>query len=149
GGAKITVGHKALPDADAAGGSMWVGATDTAYVITVAGTVATSEQSGIGASLTLNTVLRDTEALIGNRLGSTTTDSSGSLTSGGGVTVTAANHGFVGSFAIAGAKATNEPAGQQPAAVEEPRSSTANGTGGTQGTNGTTAGNDALNQWQS
>ena len=37
-------------------GSVWVGAEDTAYVVTVAGTVATSDQSGIGVSIALNTI---------------------------------------------------------------------------------------------
>ena len=137
-GATITVGNKVLSDADAAGGSVWVGAEDTAYVVTVAGTVATSDQSGIGVSIALNTILRNTEAVIGNRLGDDTIDVRGALTSSGAVTLTAANHGFVGSFAIAGAVSTNKPGDQQSVETERP-----SGTGGTQGSDGS-AESDAL-----
>ena len=148
-GAKITVGNRALADPDAAGGSVLVRATDTAYAITVAGSVAVSEQSGSGVSIGVNTIVRDTEALIGNRIGDHSSDTRQPFTSSGDVKVSAANHGFIGSFAIAGAAATSKPGSQAPATAPAPTPPAKSpGTGGTQGSDGTASGNAALSSWQ-
>ena len=123
---------------------MLVRAKDTAYAIAVAGSVAVSEQSGTGVSFAVNTVVRNTEALIGNRRSDNANDTRGTFTSAGAVTVSAANHGFVGSFAIAGGVATNKEGAGDPPSAPTP----ARGTGGTQGSDGTAAGNSALTSWQ-
>src|SRR5262249_35415410 len=84
---------------------------------------------------------------IGNQLGDNTDDRTGGFTSSGGVTVTAGNHGYAGTFAIAGAKATSTPTGQAATTSAKPIPKTASG--GTQGTNGTTRGDTDLAHWQS
>jgi hypothetical protein len=128
-----------------------VRATDTAYAVTVAGAVVVTDESASGASVGVNTVIRDTEAVIGNRLGDHATDARSPFTSGGGVVVNAANHGFVGTFAVTGAKAgakqgPAQPA--QPAAPASPVPTSSGGSGDTQGQAATTAGTASLTSWE-
>ena len=72
-------------------------------------------------------------------------DATGFLTSVGGVTVLAGNHGYVGGFAIAGSKVTNGRQSSSPASADPPKG----GAGGSSGSNGTSQANSDLGQWQS
>jgi hypothetical protein len=149
-GATIVVGSKPLGDADAAGGVALIRATDTTHAVTVAGAVAVSDESGAGASVGLNTVVRTTEALIGNRIGDDTADTRGSFSALGGVTIAAANHGFVGTFAVAGAKATAKTGPAKPAQPETPSAPESKNADPVE-TDATkkevASGNDALSRW--
>ena len=66
-GATIEVGSGSVSDAAANGASVFVDATNTAILVTIAGSVAISESTGVGISAAGNIVVRDTEAYIGNR----------------------------------------------------------------------------------
>ncbi|MDV6031965.1 MAG: hypothetical protein F9B45_18120 [Phycisphaera sp. RhM] len=102
-GAKVTVGSRPVDDANGNGAPVLVEATNDAILVNVAGTVSISDQTGIGASVGINIVTRDTEAVIGNRYGDVSAGQE-SLTAGGDVRVRANNDGFVGALAVSGAK---------------------------------------------
>ncbi|MGB8168262.1 MAG: hypothetical protein WCF18_12265, partial [Chthoniobacteraceae bacterium] len=99
-----SVGGRATVDID---GDVAISASDTSHLITFAGALAKSGKVGVGASAAINNVSRTTLAYIGNPLDNTTLSSGGSFTTTGAVDMSAANDGFFGSFAAAGAKATN------------------------------------------
>src|SRR5208283_3502552 len=143
-GATIVVGDGAVGNSGANGASVYVDAEDTAYMITVAGSIATSNQNAIGISAAGNFIDRDTEAVIGDLAGDTTSGS-GSLASIGDVRVDAADSGFIGSFAVAGSVASSSPESKQPAGG----GSSNPGTGGTQGSNGSAQMNSDQQDWQS
>ncbi len=88
-------------------GDATIDASDTSTLITVSGAITLSEKVGLGASIGWNQVSRDTQAFIGNRKGSADPGTGGSFTSGGAIDIGAANGGFIGSFAVAGAYAKN------------------------------------------
>ena len=92
----------------AVGDDVTVEATDTAYVFTVAGSLARSEKTGIGASLAFQKVTRDTRAFIGQDADDPSLLGGGALTAGGDVTLNASNKGVFGAFAVAGAGASQK-----------------------------------------
>ncbi|NQW46572.1 MAG: hypothetical protein HQ464_02260, partial [Planctomycetes bacterium] len=149
-GATIVVGNKPLADAEANSGSVLVRATDTTYAVTVAGAVAVSDDSATGASVGGNTVVRTTEAVIGNRIGDNANDARGSFSAGGGVTIDAANHGFVGTFAVAGAKAsakTGPAKPAQPGTPAAPETKSANPSETESAQSEAASGSSALSGW--
>ncbi len=93
-GAVVQVGNHPIDG----GLSALVEATDATYVISVAGALSSSEKTGIGGAAAVNDIDRTTEALIG-----------GALTVGGDLEISAANDGFIGAFALAGAIAKAPP----------------------------------------
>ncbi|EAR60225.1 type I secretion target repeat protein [Oceanospirillum sp. MED92] len=103
-GATINVGSG---DIGGSGPSMQVKANDDAYLITVAGGIASSEHVGVGAAVSGNFIDRQTEALIGARSGEAVAASLGSVTVGGDLSLEATHGGFVGSLAISGAKTSS------------------------------------------
>jgi len=119
-------------------GSVIVDATDNSYVIGIVGNVAISEATGIGASVGINVVLRDTEAVIGDLASDATSGTIGSFSSGGDVVMNAENGGFIGNFAVAGSvvMAKNETA-----AIPETKPKHDDSLGGTQGSDGSSKSN--------
>ena len=109
--ATVVVGNKPVIQKDALGNSidrgvsLLVEALDSTNLVNVAGSYASSQKLGMGASIAVNTLTQDTEALIGNARGVTDTLAGGSVTVGGNVLVHANTDGFIGAFAVAGAKA--------------------------------------------
>ena len=100
------------------GGDATIGATDTTYLITVAGSLTRAEKVGIGASVGWNQVSRVTQAYVGNAADDTVFAPGGSLQVGGALDISAATAGFLGAFAVAGATASNDKqADQQTAAA--------------------------------
>ena len=86
--------------------SLLVDATDTTTLVNVAGSLAISEKTGVGASVSVNEVSRTTEALIGNRFDDPVLATGGGLTVGGAMLVNADADGFIGAFSVAGAVAS-------------------------------------------
>ena len=87
-------------------------ATDNTYLVTVAGSVGIGQKVGIGASVAYNNVSRQTEAVIGNHYDNTSDSTTGSFNAGGSIQIDASNGGFLGAFAVAGAKETAPDAQQ-------------------------------------
>jgi hypothetical protein len=71
----------------------------------VAGAVAQSDQTAVGASVAVNVVSRDTQAVIGQLQGVALSNTAGSFSALGSVNLHAQNGGFIGAFAVAGSKA--------------------------------------------
>src|SRR5262249_34193100 len=92
--------------------SALVEALDNSNLITIAGSYASAQKVGIGASVGAITVTRDTEALIGNRAGTIDTLAGGHFATGGNLLIDTANTGFDGAFSVAGAKASAPSAKQ-------------------------------------
>ncbi|OUS15208.1 hypothetical protein A9Q88_11635 [Gammaproteobacteria bacterium 50_400_T64] len=134
-GATIVVGSNKASDGTS---SLVVNAQDSAYLIGIAGAVSKSESVGFGASVATNIVLRNTDAVIGNKHDNDTVGTLGSVTVEGDIHVSALNDGFIGAFAISGAVTSSNP-GKTPA----------NGTGGTQGSDGSKQSSQDLASWQS
>jgi Ca2+-binding RTX toxin-like protein len=147
-GAFIEVGNRSVADPDANGASIFVNATDKAYLINVAGAVASSKHVGVGASLGANISIRNTEAVIGNRLGDDSADTRNSFTTTGDIHVSAHNGGFIGAFAVSGSKASNSKAAEESAPPADDGGSGSGGTGGTQGSDGSSQGDADLLAWQ-
>jgi len=79
-----------------------VEASDDTDVVTLAGSVAVAKGTGVGASVAIHDIERDTQAVTGNLM--TETDAAvGSLTLGGPVSIDAANSGFVLAISLAAA----------------------------------------------
>lgn len=78
-----------------------VKASDDSMLINAAGGVARSQSVGIGFSVAINEVNRDTLAIVGNR--DTETGTGGSLTTSGNLLLDAHATGLQGAFAVAGA----------------------------------------------
>lgn len=136
-GAEITVGSGTV---DGGSESLLVQANDAAYLVSISGGVAVSEGTGVGASVAVNAVTRDTEAVIGNLRTDDSVGTRGFVTVGGKSLVDASNEGFVGAFAVAAAVSTASPA--------ETPSNPGSGTGGTQGSDGSAQSNADLTAWQ-
>jgi hypothetical protein len=148
-GAVIDIGSGSVfddPEMDPAdNGSLIVSAHDDSFVVSLAGSVATSQSVGVGASVGVIVADRNTQALIGDLIGTDPTTADGSITSGGNVHIIAENGGFIGNLAIAGVKVSSNPAKPNPDAD----TSSNPGTGGTQGSDGTKQSNADLASWQS
>lgn len=120
-----------------------VGAKDTTYAINALGGVAVSESVGVGASVGVNIVLRDTQAVIGDLYTDTTSGTKGSFSAGGNVQVTAENAGFVGSLVVAGGVGSSSDTKD-----DNTGGSSNPGTGGTQGSDGSAQSDKDLQNWQ-
>ncbi|RIQ72582.1 DUF4347 domain-containing protein, partial [Bordetella avium] len=100
-----------------ASGKAAVVANDATWVGTVAGAVARSETVGIGMSVGINSITRDTQALIGQRL-----DDSRAQTGPAGefsaaeLLISAHNKGFVGNLAVSGSRVSTSPPSSDDAA---------------------------------
>ncbi|NOY98118.1 MAG: hypothetical protein GXP40_02800 [Chloroflexi bacterium] len=90
---------------NAASAALLVDASDRTDVATLAGGVAVSKNIGIGATLSIQNLTRDTQAIIGNRVNDAneTDAATGSITVGGDMQVSAENTGFLGGFSLAAA----------------------------------------------
>ncbi|MBS0265303.1 MAG: M10 family metallopeptidase C-terminal domain-containing protein, partial [Planctomycetes bacterium] len=129
-------------------GPTTVMANDTSYMVTVAGSLAQSGGVGVGASISISTALRDTQAYVGESLTSNTGVPSTPLTTQG-LTISAENHGFVGTFAAALAVAkSKKPTSSASSSQADANKSSSKGTGGTQGSDGSAKGDEALSSWQ-
>ncbi|NLX97528.1 MAG: cadherin-like domain-containing protein, partial [Rhodopirellula sp.] len=117
-GAVIDIGAGSVfddPEMDPSeNGSLIVSAHDTSDVISLDGAVATSQSVGIGASVGVTVLDRNTQALIGDLVDADPTAATGSITSRGNVHIIAENGGFVANLAVAGAKASSNPAKSNP-----------------------------------
>ena len=148
-GATIDVGSGLVydpndPDTDpSTNGAVVVDASDVAYIASLAGGVAMSNQIGIGASVIVNVINRDTEAVIGHLVDDDAAGVRGSFTADGDVRVNAKNDGFIISLAVAGSKTSSSPSPNSGGGKSNP------GTGGTQGSTGTSQSNADLTNWQS
>ncbi len=91
------------------GDSSYVNAEDKTRLVTVAGSIALGQQTGIGASIAVNDVNRDTEAYIGNDYNTASGPTYGSFDSTGPIAIDAKNSGYFGTFSIAGAVAESPP----------------------------------------
>ena len=87
------------------GASLLVSANDKTDLATLAGGVAVSKNIGIGASVTIQNLTRDTQAIIGNRVNDAaeTDAATGSISSKGLAKIEAENGGFFGGFSLAAA----------------------------------------------
>ncbi|KAA3622243.1 MAG: hypothetical protein DWQ08_13065, partial [Proteobacteria bacterium] len=108
-GAFIDVGSDGVGDSDANGASVFVDANDTTTLITVAGAVSISSQVGVGASVAINNVTRDTDAIIGNFRDDASVDTRRTFTADGDVFLKAVNDGFVAAVAVSGSKVSTTP----------------------------------------
>gem|GEM_PF-4139205 len=84
------------------GNGVLVHAKDEAKIINVAGGISKAGNVGIGTSVSLNEIDRDTRALIGNEVGDFDS-STGSVSSDSNVTVEAENTGLIGTYSLAAA----------------------------------------------
>ncbi|HSU68754.1 MAG TPA: M10 family metallopeptidase C-terminal domain-containing protein, partial [Tepidisphaeraceae bacterium] len=107
-GSSAALGPDGSADPDANGASVYVAATDLVNAIEILGGVAVSDHVGIGATVGLNYVTRDTESIIGQKTDDNSVVTAGSLTSGGDIRSTAQNSGFDGAFTVSGS-ATKDP----------------------------------------
>ncbi|MGH2998562.1 MAG: beta strand repeat-containing protein, partial [Gaiellaceae bacterium] len=87
-------------------GAVKVSAKNTTYLLGFYGGVAEGMTAGYGATVGVNYVQRDTEAIVGSKVEDAATDPSGSLTAGS-VSITATNGGFVGTFTVSGSQASD------------------------------------------
>ena len=96
-------------------GSITVNANDDSMIVSLEGGVAMSDNVGIGASVGVNVVLRDTQAVIGDLLGDTPTLDSdkGSVTSAGDILIDAENSGFIVTLSVAGGVADGSSKAQK------------------------------------
>ncbi|HET58476.1 MAG TPA: hypothetical protein ENN35_08560, partial [Deltaproteobacteria bacterium] len=127
--------------------SLAVNARDDLFLVDVAGGVAVSSEVGIGASVSVNIVNRDTRALIGDlhdteAADQTAAEDRGAVTVDGNTSVHAVNDGFIGGFSVAGAVAKSSQK------APESGGGSKRGTGGTQGSDGTVTSNQDLSSWQ-
>jgi len=106
-GALIDVGAGSVADADAGGAAVFVDATDTTYAIIIVGGVAVSDHVGIGATVGINVVDRESEAIIGNGADDASNDTRQTFTAGGNVKLNAKNDGFIGAFAVSGSSTSS------------------------------------------
>ncbi|RKY41296.1 MAG: hypothetical protein DRP85_06715, partial [Candidatus Makaraimicrobium thalassicum] len=82
-----------------------VEATDHTDIFTISGGVAVSNNTGVGATVGIHFLTRDTQALIGNRLNDVngTDTATGMVNADGSILVNALNDGYLGSFSLAAA----------------------------------------------
>lgn len=84
--------------------NQFVYAEDESKIYNISGGITASKNVGIGASVSINEITRNTEALVGNR--EEEADGSGSLTAGGTAALAAVNKGWIGSYSLAAAVTT-------------------------------------------
>ena len=105
-----------------------VQAHDWLDLFNFAGGIMSAGNAGVGASVGVGTVTRDTEAYVGDAGGAQGNGSTASLTSGGTVIVDAKNNGLLVAGALAAAKVAPVPAARQAAAREARRASASRAT---------------------
>jgi len=105
-GAVITTGSKVIPG-DTEGDNVLVKAHDEAQIYNISGGISKGENVGVGISVSINEMTRDTEAMLGNR-DLETNEADGSLAANGNVRVAAANSGLISSWSLAGAIASSD-----------------------------------------
>jgi hypothetical protein len=111
-GARVVVGSAPLSAADPV--SAEVHANDVTHLYNLVGGITISKNRGVGASVALDQVNRDTEALVGDYsstalVGDKPTGADKTLSANGALDVSADNGGFVRSLSLAGAVATASP----------------------------------------
>ncbi|HEV8062517.1 MAG TPA: hypothetical protein VGP68_21740, partial [Gemmataceae bacterium] len=89
--------------------SLIVQAHDATDVFALAGGIMSAGNAGVGASVSVALITRDTEAFIGDPNGTTASQGSNTVTSGGNVIVDAKNTGIVGTLSLAAAKVADTP----------------------------------------
>jgi len=104
-GARIVIGDYGTPKTESV---LRIHAKDTSFIINLTGGIATSNSIGIGASIAIDEITRDTRAFIGNELLSATSDGKPgeaefTVIANGPVTIEAKNDGFIFSLALAAA----------------------------------------------
>ncbi|HHV64893.1 MAG TPA: hypothetical protein GXX46_07465, partial [Peptococcaceae bacterium] len=103
-GARIVVGTKALPGRTE---SLLVRANDQSFLINLAGGVAVSNNIGIGASVAINNISRNTQSVVGNFLEDTASDKPDlpdlTINALGSVAIEALNDGYLLSVGLAAA----------------------------------------------
>ena len=102
-GATLNIRSKNVNDGADRGAPLVIEATDQADVVAIAGAVSISDHIGVGATVGMNFVTRDTEAILGDR-GATAPTTLGTVNVAGNTSVLATNDGFVGALAVSGAK---------------------------------------------
>ncbi|QDV43852.1 Leukotoxin [Stieleria neptunia] len=106
GGATLNVRDKLVKEDGAdRPASLIVEATDHTDSVVVGGAISFSDHIGVGASLGMNFLTRDTESIVGTRDGESASTTLGSITNTGNTTIHAANEGFLVALAVSGAKA--------------------------------------------
>lgn len=87
--------------------TLLVYAEDESKIYNISGGITASKNVGIGASVSINEITRNTEAVIGNR--EDAADGAGSLSAGGAAALAAVNKGRIGSYSLAAAVTTDVP----------------------------------------
>ena len=107
-----TVAQVARGATVAATGTASIQARDATWVGTVAGAAAGSQTVGVGMSVAINDVNRDTQALIGQRRDDATpvAGAAGSF-SAGKLLIGSENKGFIGNLAVSGSRVSSPVAG--------------------------------------
>ena len=88
--------------------SVVVEAHDSNLLFNVSGGVMAAQNIGVGASVALDVVKRDTEAFIGDPSNVTSTVQNSTLTSGGAIIVDAENDGEIGTLSLAGTSVSGD-----------------------------------------
>src|SRR5690606_7300786 len=107
----LDIGSEEVGDDDSTA-SLFVNAKDNSLVMTLAGSISMSQSKGIAASVGVDVLERDTQAVIGNFFGETSDQPTAGtviIASEGDIDVAATNDGFIGTFAIAGSKIGPNP----------------------------------------
>ena len=128
-GARIVLGGITSPSGEPA---LRISANDTSFIINLTGGIARSTCTGIGASIAVDEITRDTQSFIGNELTALTcegkpADAVFTVTQAGPVTITANNDGYIFSLALAAATAKDKA--PDPAKPEEEHSGSKFGLG--------------------
>ena len=86
-------------------------ATDYSKAMNITGGVTKSENAGIGASLSVSEIKRDTQAILGKNLDDETVKDNLDLTTDSDILLEAENTGLISTWGLAGAIVTNDPSG--------------------------------------
>ena len=88
-----------------------VTATDDSKAINITGGVAKAKNAGIGASLSVSEIKRDTQAIIGKNVDNASVKDNLILTTDSSILTKAKNTGLISTWGLAGAIVSNEPSG--------------------------------------
>src|SRR5262249_31043983 len=91
--------------------SMVVQAHDAFDLFNLAGGITAADNAGVGASVSYDSVTRDTEAFVGDPSNAAGNGSVATVVSGGNVIVDAKNSGTLGTLAVAAAKVSSNSGG--------------------------------------
>ena len=110
-GSTIAIGDKGITSDDE-DDSFLVNALDDDTLINTTGGIAKGGNAGIGVSLSVSEINRDTQAIVGKKIDDTETKSNLILTTEtSGVDITAKNTGLISTWGLAGAMATGKSSG--------------------------------------